>query len=760
MIEDKIPASLDCDVVQCMAFLQQLRPHGPWVLTRITPDGSAPTITRTFDVPSSSACAQFISASNATGHNVYYTINPVRALVRKKPTKADISGAEFVQVDADPSDAETAEEFKTRFLPILKAFVPPPSFVIDSGNGIQVLWRLEGSVSDVAAIESANKALLRALAAPSGTHNIDRLFRLPGTINWPNAKKKKLGRIACMSSLIECNECVYAMRDFPASQTDEGEQARSNRPSRTGLPRRLTSMLHVNGAGSYQSRSEALFAFVSVALRQQVAESTIVAACLDPSYEGKGIHSHVIQNGGEPYLKRQIENAKAKAATGQRDISIDDFRAYMPQHNYIYMPTREPWLAASVDARLGRIPVLDENGTPVADEQGRAKLMQASSWLDKHRPVEQMAWMPGEEHIVGGRLLAEGGWIVKDGARILNLYRPPNSIQGDPCKAQRWIDHIYQVYGSEADHIIKWLAFRVQNPGIKINHALVLGGEQGIGKDTILEPVKRAIGHWNFAEVSPQQIMGRFNGFLKSLILRVSEAKDEGDINRYQFYEHMKTIIAAPPDVLRCDEKNLREHSVLNVTGVVITTNYKTNGIYLPAGDRRHFVAWSPCRPTEFTEGYWSSIWKWYSEEGGISHVAAYLLTLDLTGFNAKAPPPKTAAFWDIVDSNQAPENAELADLFDKMKNPAAVTLAMIRDATSASNQSLGDWIRDRKNRRIISLRFQEAGYVPVRNTASKDGYWTIDGERQAIYAKQALPVNEQIAAARELQNRRPRLPI
>jgi hypothetical protein len=28
---------------------------------------------------------------------------------------------------------------------------------------------------------------------------------------------------------------------------------------------------------------------------------------------------------------------------------------------------------------------------------------------------------------------------------------------------------------------------------------------------------------------------------------------------------------------------NLREHSVFNCCGVIITTNYKTDGIYLPA---------------------------------------------------------------------------------------------------------------------------------------------------------------------------------
>ena len=79
---------------------------------------------------------------------------------------------------------------------------------------------------------------------------------------------------------------------------------------------------------------------------------------------------------------------------------------------------------------------------------------------------------------------------------------------------------------------------RVQRPWEKINHALVFLGAQGIGKDTLLEPVKDAIGPWNFAEVNPMQALGRFNSFLKSVILRISEARDVGDYDRYSFYDH------------------------------------------------------------------------------------------------------------------------------------------------------------------------------------------------------------------------------
>src|SRR5262249_3505100 len=146
--------------------------------------------------------------------------------------------------------------------------------------------------------------------------------------------------------------------------------------------------------------------------------------------------------------------------------------------------------------------------------------------------------------------------------------------------------HIRYVFPEDAEHILDWLAHRVQYPDEKINHALVLGGKQGIGKDSILEPVKAAVGPWNFHEASPNQVLGRFNGFLKSVILRVSEARDLGEFDRFQLYDHLKAYTSAPPDVLRVDEKHLREHNIVNCCGVIITTNHKTDGIYLPADDR------------------------------------------------------------------------------------------------------------------------------------------------------------------------------
>ena len=264
------------------------------------------------------------------------------------------------------------------------------------------------------------------------------------------------------------------------------------------------------------------------------------------------------------------------------------------------------------------------------------------------------------------------------------------------------------------------------------------------------EPVKYAVGPWNFSEVSPQHLLGRFNSFAKSIILRVSEARDLGEVNRFRFYDHMKTYTASPPDTLRVDEKNLREHYVVNCCGVIITTNHKTDGIYLPDDDRRHYVTWSSLAKEDFSKEYWNKLWAYYAD-GGIQHVAAYLAELDISSFDPKAPPPKTQAFWDIVAANTAPEDAELADVLDKMERPDAVTIKIITDNASGTFQ---DWLNERSSRRVIPHRLEKCGYVQVRNTNAQDGLWVINGARQVVYARSEISAADKLKAARDLARR------
>ena len=158
-------------------------------------------------------------------------------------------------------------------------------------------------------------------------------------------------------------------------------------------------------------------------------------------------------------------------------------------------------------------------------------------------------------------------------------------------------------------------------------------------------------------------------------------------------------------------------------------------------------MAWSTLTKKDFVVSYWNELWSWY-ERNGRRHVAAYLVELDLAGFDAKAPPPQTPAFWDIVDAGRSPEDAELADVLDALGNPDAVTLAQIK---SKAGSEFLDWLSERRNRSSIPHRMERCGYTPFRNDAVDDGLWKVGGKRQVIYAKGTLSGGERGKAARGL---------
>lgn len=483
-------------------------------------------------------------------------------------------------------------------------------------------------------------------------------------------------------------------------------------------------------------------------LRELLGHNTLNADGIDLLDRVRATAESAVKKYGDTRAVVKYEPSQAPTPAKSPEaapVSLADFYAYMPTHAYLFTPTREPWPAASVNAR---VPMWEVPGYISASEDN----LKPHQWLDSNQAVDQMTWAPGLPMVIRDRLIQGGGWFPKAGSDCFNLYIPPLPIPGDPDKAGEWVAHVQKIYPQDAAHIINWLAHRVQKPEEKINHALVLGGSQGIGKDTLLEPVKHAVGPWNVMEVSPTQMMGRFNGFVKSVILRVSEARDmgEGGLDRYSFYEHMKTYTAAPPDVLRCDEKHLREHNIVNVCGVIITTNHKADGIFLPPDDRRHYVAWSEKTKEEFEQKYWDDLYGWLNS-GGIGHVCAFLQTLDLSQFNAKKPPPKTAAFYEIVNSNRPSEEAELADAVEALGHPNALT---VDDVIRQSMDEMREWLKDRKNSKKISHRLESVGYVVVRNEDAKDGLWKIFGRRQTIYSKNSLSVRERIGAAAELGQR------
>ena len=151
---------------------------------------------------------------------------------------------------------------------------------------------------------------------------------------------------------------------------------------------------------------------------------------------------------------------------------------------------------------------------------------------------------------------------------------------------------------------------------------------------------------------------------------------------------------------------------------------------HLPAG-RRPPPLRRVVRPRQrrFHADYWKTIWHWYEHGGDRDRRRLSCASLDLSAFNPKAPPPKTEAFWEIVNAAARPRMPNWPT-HSSLGNPNAVTMAKISGGSRPAVAD--DFVRTARTAARIPHRFEECGYVPVRNPDAKDGLWKIDGNARS----------------------------
>src|SRR5579872_5062588 len=231
-IQEKLERTID--------FLELLRRGGPWQLSAINPNVDDDIITRT--IRSIDHARRFLYEHNGK-RNLYYSVNPVK-LEHRKAKKTDITAIEYLPCDLDPKDDEAPEAAKTRYRDALKSFHTPPTFAVDSGNGLNVLWRFDQPImlpkplmrtdpktrkstwvlspeaeTIIGVVEGGAKAAMEALGSIAGTQNIDRILRLPWTINIPTRTKRAKGRMISHACLLGFDDVVCSLKDFPVGTT-------------------------------------------------------------------------------------------------------------------------------------------------------------------------------------------------------------------------------------------------------------------------------------------------------------------------------------------------------------------------------------------------------------------------------------------------------------------------------------------------------------------------------------------------------------
>lgn len=496
------------DNMAAVDFLRTWAPLGPWVVTAIHPDTKRIN-TATFDPSNIAELGRWLAEFNGN-RNLYFEVNPPIRPLNKKAERRDIKELAWLHVDIDPRVGEdlASERLRCRalFMNKLPDGVPPPTALIFSGGGYQAFWRLADPFHIGGDLELAEQAKLwnlqlERIFGGDHCHNVDRIMRLPGTVNLPDERKRIKGREAALAQLISFDpQHVYHLSQFApaeaASPTTvavrlaevDTNAARLDRVSdldQWKVPDRIKVII-VNGqhpdepkpAGKDNSRSGWLFDVTCNLVRCGVPNEIIYSVITDPKWK---ISESVLgqQHAAEKYAKRQIANAHQKVLLDEAEFQVGESNKVLSNQHNIRLALHK--LGVSVRRDIFRDKLLIDGllgQGPRLDEAAVVRL-----WL---LIEERFGFRPNKDFFID---------VVADAARATPFHPVHDYLHALSWDEQPRLDNWLSVYGGAEDNeytravgalLLVAAVRRVKRPGCKFDEMVVLESSQGTNKSSAL----------------------------------------------------------------------------------------------------------------------------------------------------------------------------------------------------------------------------------------------------------------------------------
>lgn len=280
--------------------------------------------------------------------------------------------------------------------------------------------------------------------------------------------------------------------------------------------------------------------------------------------------------------------------------------------------------------------------------------IEASIRYDELRVINNAQVLSGVTYAAGDDVI-----VGKVGSNVLKgncwVDARPDLAQYPDGDASPWLDLMRTVVPNptEREHILDLMAFKLQHPEIKINHAVLHIGTEGCGKDSMWAPFIWAVcGDFlaNRGYLDNDTINSGWGYALECEILIINELKEPSDKERRALANKLKPIIAAPPETLPISRKFQHPYDMVNRLMVIAFSNEQIP-ISIPDEDRRWFVTKSPAPRMETAAA--NILWSWY-KKGGFAQCGKFLMARDVTKFNPGATPPTTDAKIMLVENGRS----------------------------------------------------------------------------------------------------------
>ena len=297
---------------------------------------------------------------------------------------------------------------------------------------------------------------------------------------------------------------------------------------------------------------------------------------------------------------------------------------------------------------------------------GKARRIEAATWFDEHRTATNGVILKGLTYAAGEEPLVYDINGDVFGNRWVNA-RPARGSGN----IKKWMDHCELLVPNvqEREHIFNVMAYKLQHPEIKINHAVLHGGDEGCGKDTMWAPFIWSVcgpTSRNRGIINSENLQSQWGYALESEILILNELKEPDARERRALANKLKPIIAAPPDTLQINRKGLHPYEMVNRLFVLAFTNDPVP-ITLPTQDRRWFCVWS--RAPQMSSDAALAMWDWY-KKSGFEAIAGWLNARDVSKFNPAATPLETEFKRTMISSGMSTAESFILDEIENRHYP------------------------------------------------------------------------------------------
>ena len=298
--------------------------------------------------------------------------------------------------------------------------------------------------------------------------------------------------------------------------------------------------------------------------------------------------------------------------------------------------------------------------------------IEASICFDQNRQAMGAKALVGITYAAGETVL-----VARDGDLYGNRWRDArpdvSGVVASESKIASWLDHCRELVPEpeELEHLLNIMAFKLQHPELKINHAVLHGGDEGCGKDTMWAPFIWSVcgSHLkNRGIMDNNSINSQWGYQLESEILLINELKEPDASARRQLANQLKPIIAAPPEMLPINRKGLHPYQMANRLFVLAFSNDPVP-ISLASQDRRWFCVWSATGRMDSNKA--KDMWDWY-RHGGFESISAWLHARDVSKFNPSASPMMTEFKANLVEHGMSMAESFLVEMLKGRKGEFA----------------------------------------------------------------------------------------